>query len=322
MGGPTKKRSVPEESDDQYEVESILNKRQRKGRGGPVAEYLIKWLGYGAEQATWEPTNNIHAELVAAFEASGGSGGAVQPVHGAGNASSHDAKPPLPPERRRKKTAMSLVEVEALASAEGLKLVPGFEHAAANKEHQSGYWRVQAQKHHLSFKACGEDGRAIGNFPSAAEGALAVARQLGAAKSHEMAAKATATLATLDAPPMALDEARRLAAAEGLQLVPSASNWTGWLNVTCNRSLLRAEPSRSGSVSSGSVSSGSGMVARERVRPFQVTLSKCTTKDPCLKCTRSLGVKDPSLKCTRSLGVYTSAAEAALVYARHLGPAM
>jgi hypothetical protein len=43
-------------SDEEYEVEIILNKRLNKyGQ----KEYLIKWLGYGSKYNTWEPEENI-----------------------------------------------------------------------------------------------------------------------------------------------------------------------------------------------------------------------------------------------------------------------
>ena len=43
-------------SDEEYEVEAILNKRIN--RVGKI-EYLIKWLGYGHKDNTWEPDENI-----------------------------------------------------------------------------------------------------------------------------------------------------------------------------------------------------------------------------------------------------------------------
>ena len=43
-------------SDEEYEVEAILNKRIN--RVGKI-EYLIKWLGYDHKDNTWEPDENI-----------------------------------------------------------------------------------------------------------------------------------------------------------------------------------------------------------------------------------------------------------------------
>ena len=108
--------------------------------------------------------------------------------------------------------------------------------------------------------------RYLGSFASAAEAALAYARHLGPAG----CAAATAPPATPE-PVMTEAEARRLAAGEGLQLVP-ADNATGFKGI----------------------SKVSG-------KPFQARIWQGGKK--------------------RSLGYYASAAEAALAYARHLGPA-
>lgn len=46
-------------NEEEYEVESILNKRYRKfGKGGRV-EYLIHWKSYPSEEDTWEPISNL-----------------------------------------------------------------------------------------------------------------------------------------------------------------------------------------------------------------------------------------------------------------------
>ncbi|XP_078473678.1 uncharacterized protein LOC144735131 isoform X2 [Lampetra planeri] len=54
-------------SDDEFEVEAILDWRVRRGR----AEYLVKWSGYGAEENTWEPPENLAncPELLSNFRA-------------------------------------------------------------------------------------------------------------------------------------------------------------------------------------------------------------------------------------------------------------
>ena len=40
---------------DEYEVEMIVNHRNRKGN----IEYLVKWKGYDHFQNTWEPIENL-----------------------------------------------------------------------------------------------------------------------------------------------------------------------------------------------------------------------------------------------------------------------
>jgi hypothetical protein len=51
---------------DQYEVKAILNSNDTKARG---REYLVKWLGWPAEDATWEPAKHLDhcSELLAEF---------------------------------------------------------------------------------------------------------------------------------------------------------------------------------------------------------------------------------------------------------------
>ena len=121
---------------------------------------------------------------------------------------------------------MSLEEAERLAAQEGLVLVPSCGST------QSGYWRVQAQgSHSNTFQCTGTvDGRKevnLGNFSTAQEAALAVARNLGPEGSREAATKTAKAEAAADRPFMGESEARRLASAEGLTLVPSSSNKEG-----------------------------------------------------------------------------------------------
>jgi len=54
--------------EDEYAVESIIAQRVNKRRRKP--EYRVRWLGYGAEDDTWEPEENFFGaskKLLAAF---------------------------------------------------------------------------------------------------------------------------------------------------------------------------------------------------------------------------------------------------------------
>lgn len=53
------------ESEEEYTVERIVSKRM--GPNGP--EYLLKWKGYGEEDNTWEPRENLDcADLINEYE--------------------------------------------------------------------------------------------------------------------------------------------------------------------------------------------------------------------------------------------------------------
>ena len=43
------------DSQEEYEVEQILNYRQKQNK----TEYLVKWRGYGAHENSWEPEINL-----------------------------------------------------------------------------------------------------------------------------------------------------------------------------------------------------------------------------------------------------------------------
>jgi RNase H-like domain found in reverse transcriptase/Reverse transcriptase (RNA-dependent DNA polymerase)/Integrase zinc binding domain/Chromo (CHRromatin Organisation MOdifier) domain/Integrase core domain len=50
---------------DEYEVEEIVGKRKLRGK----VEYLVKWLGYGSDENTWEQTSHLNcAERIRAYE--------------------------------------------------------------------------------------------------------------------------------------------------------------------------------------------------------------------------------------------------------------
>ena len=131
--------------------------------------------------------------------------------------------------------------------------------------HRSGSSRPFAAQ----IKQDGKD-HSLGTFTSAAEAALAVARHLGPA-----GCAAALAMPAAPEPPMTEAEARRLAAAKGLSLVP-AENATGWKGVSHDN-----RPGLS--------------------KPFQAAMKQGSER--------------------HSLGSFSSAAEAALAYARHLGPA-
>ena len=205
----------------------------------------------------------------------------------------HPAMPTTKPAaKRQKRTPMSVEEAERLAAQEGLVLVPSCGST------QSGYWRVQAQgSHSNTFQCTGTvDGRKevnLGNFSTAQEAALAVARNLGPEGSREAATKTAKAEAAADRPFMGESEARRLASAEGLTLVPSSSNKTGFLNVSlAGREQEGLQPPPG--------TEGCG-------RFFQVTISRKS---------RLVVAGDTS----RSLGCHKTVFEAALAFARHLGP--
>lgn len=49
-----------ETGEEEWEVAEIVKERQRKvGRGQKVTEYLVRWVGFTLDQATWEPEQGL-----------------------------------------------------------------------------------------------------------------------------------------------------------------------------------------------------------------------------------------------------------------------
>ncbi|CAG8794122.1 24900_t:CDS:1, partial [Dentiscutata erythropus] len=61
---------IPETNEEEYEVETILDKKLMRRK--PF--YLVKWKGYPLHDATWEPKENLTnaADIVTVFENSRG----------------------------------------------------------------------------------------------------------------------------------------------------------------------------------------------------------------------------------------------------------
>lgn len=58
------------EDENRFTVDRLLDKRTRRYGRGQRVEYLIRWMGYGPEDDTWEPVAHIDSDLIADFEAS------------------------------------------------------------------------------------------------------------------------------------------------------------------------------------------------------------------------------------------------------------
>jgi hypothetical protein len=114
----------------------------------------------------------------------------------------------------------SVDKARAAAAAEGLELVPSLSNETGFKGVSKSYGRYDAR-----IRENGKQ-RHLGIFATAEEAALCYARHIGAERAAEEAAEATKKPL-----PLTADEARAAAAAEGLELVQSSSNETGFKGV-------------------------------------------------------------------------------------------
>lgn len=66
-----KARENAQKSNNEYEVEAILDKRTTKSKkkGTVTTKYLIRWKGWGEDGDTWEPEDTLNCpELIRAFK--------------------------------------------------------------------------------------------------------------------------------------------------------------------------------------------------------------------------------------------------------------
>ena len=54
--------------EEEYEIEAILKHRSRKRGRKTVREYLIRWIGYGPSEDSWEPEENLKSSQEALDE--------------------------------------------------------------------------------------------------------------------------------------------------------------------------------------------------------------------------------------------------------------
>uniref|UniRef100_A0A7S2TUB3 Chromo domain-containing protein n=1 Tax=Lotharella oceanica TaxID=641309 RepID=A0A7S2TUB3_9EUKA len=62
---PDKADEVGKEDHNEFEVDVLIGHRKEEQQG--KVEFLVKWRGYGEEESTWEPIENVHPELVVEY---------------------------------------------------------------------------------------------------------------------------------------------------------------------------------------------------------------------------------------------------------------
>eukprot|EP00900_Chrysochromulina_parva_P009099 jgi/Chrpa1/18190/Chrysochromulina_OHIO_Genome00023911-RA len=127
-------------------------------------------------------------------------------------------------------------EARAAAAAEGLELVP-------SSSNETGF--KGAHKRGGKYEAyIREDGkqRYLGMFATPEEAALCYARHIGAERAAAEAVEARVAVPE----PLTADEAKAAAAAEGLELVPSSSNETGFRSVVKHGGKYQAQIKENG----------------------------------------------------------------------------
>lgn len=60
--------AVSAEDEERFLIDKLLQKRMIRRRRGTSTEYLVKWSGYGPEEASWVKEKDIDLELVEAHE--------------------------------------------------------------------------------------------------------------------------------------------------------------------------------------------------------------------------------------------------------------
>ena len=201
---------------------------------------------------------------------------------------SHVGKVEEAPKRRRK-ISMRMEDIERQLQEEGLVLVPS---AAV-----SGFKWVKAQgSHSATYKATAPGSeKNLGNFPTAAEAALAVARHLGPADSKRAAEDSVAAMAANAAaqcfPGMSMSEAQLLAAKEGLELLES-QNRTGFLNVSL--SLNEGRYNRRKTVVEAKQKAERGVAADDPVDPSTSPAIASPTTDDTIDPSTSPAIASPT----------------------------